>query len=198
MKYPVEKAYVDPEKDGHGYVRSDVERLLASAGIRATRWYLEPNGKTAEDRFRGIMDADGYGPRMTLSYDDEAGNRHVVTDAFQAHVNAARQRRRTAEEREQREMAELSGIEWPEPPEVDPFEILREGLARQASLPELRKMAREQLGRAGGTTRETAAADIAEPPPVSLPGESPAPADDQTIRHQQGGANRPFSLPERN
>lgn len=73
MKYPVEKAYVDPEKDGHGYVRSGVERLLTSAGIRATRWYLEPNGKTAEDRFRGIMDADGYGPRMTLSYDDEAG-----------------------------------------------------------------------------------------------------------------------------
>ncbi|MEO1115129.1 MAG: hypothetical protein AAFY05_22465 [Pseudomonadota bacterium] len=201
MKYPVEKAYADPEEDGHGYVRTDVESLLASAGIKARRWYLEPNGKTAEDRFRGSMDKDGYGPRMTLSYDDEAGTRHVVTEGFQAHVAGARQRRQAAEDRKLQELAREYGLEPPEPPEVNPFQALRDGLAREARFPELRLKAQEKRDRSAQTANEPAVTDMRKTPeaPIRpLPDDPPLQGGNQSTQYQQGGANRPFSLPERN
>ncbi|WP_305986119.1 hypothetical protein [Roseibium sp. MMSF_3544] len=185
MKYPVEKAYTDPEGDGHGYVRADVETLLKREGIQARRWYLEPNGKTASDRARGIMDRDGYGPRMTLSYDDEAGQRHVLTDAFQAHVNVARQRRRAELEREDRERAKQYGIDWPETRDMKPFEVARTRLLHAATLPELRQQPTDKM------------AVDARPVPVerneTLP---PEPSATQSLAgsgpKKQGGESRPF------
>ncbi|WP_460080033.1 hypothetical protein [Roseibium sp. LAB1] len=92
LKYPVETAYPDLEKDGHGYVRKDVEDLLKAQGVRAAKWHLMPNDKTGRDRRQAPADEDGYGPRMTLTYDDETGQRHLLTEDFQANVGRARDR----------------------------------------------------------------------------------------------------------
>ncbi|CTQ53107.1 hypothetical protein LP7551_01628 [Roseibium album] len=89
MKYPVEKVYPGLENSGHGYVRDDVEEFLAGQGIKAGRWYLSPNEKTGQDWGLGWTDEEGYGPRMTLAYEDAAGRRHQVTDRFQANVRRA-------------------------------------------------------------------------------------------------------------
>ncbi|QFT68000.1 hypothetical protein FIU93_14525 [Labrenzia sp. THAF35] len=92
LKYPVETAYPDLEKDGHGYVRKDVEDLLKAQGVRAAKWHLMPNDKTGRDRQQAPADEDGYGPRMTLTYDDETGKRHLLTEDFQANVGRVRDR----------------------------------------------------------------------------------------------------------
>ncbi|QFS98687.1 hypothetical protein FIV06_14765 [Labrenzia sp. THAF191b] len=92
LKYPVETAYPDLGKDGHGYVRKDVEDLLKAQGVRAAKWHLMPNDKTGRDRRQAPADEDGYGPRMTLTYDDETGQRHLLTEDFQANVGRARDR----------------------------------------------------------------------------------------------------------
>lgn len=86
MKNPVERVYPALDDKGHDYVRKDVDTLLAGQGIKAARWYLSPNEKTGSDWRQGATDEDGYGPRMTLVFDDEAGGRHHVTDSFQANV----------------------------------------------------------------------------------------------------------------
>lgn len=89
LKYPVETAYPDIDGEDRHYVRENVETVLASEGIKASKWYLTPNEHTGHDRARGVADEDGYGPRMTLLYDDETGVRHKVTDRFQVNVLAA-------------------------------------------------------------------------------------------------------------
>ncbi|WP_298986383.1 hypothetical protein [uncultured Roseibium sp.] len=93
LKYPVETAYPDFEEDGHGYVRQEAEAILRDNGIRAARWYLTPNERTDRDKAQANEDEDGYGPRMTLSYEDETGQQHHVSDHFQANAGAARERR---------------------------------------------------------------------------------------------------------
>ncbi|MET1411650.1 hypothetical protein ABVF61_05250 [Roseibium sp. HPY-6] len=191
MKYPVEKAYIDPEKDGHGYVRADVEALLASEGIRARKWYLEPNGKTGRDLAWGSMDRDGYGPRMTLSYDDEAGRRHVLTEAFQAHVNGARQRQQAAREKADRELAKAYGLEWPDTSGLNPFEAARKQLMHAARLPNP-----DQL-MAGNRAEEPDHKPVPKPKPRLEPPDITRSRDlpEDTDNHP-GGASRPFSLPK--
>ncbi|MCV0425947.1 MAG: hypothetical protein K5905_10770 [Roseibium sp.] len=97
VRNPVETVYSDVEKNGHGYVREEAEELLSSQGISAARWYLSPNEMTERDKRLGKTDSDGYGPRMTLSYDDATGARHKVTDSFQANVKGASQRKKALE-----------------------------------------------------------------------------------------------------
>jgi|GEM_PF-3240567 len=92
VKHPVEKVYPDLDQDGHGYVRDGAEALLKARGVSAARWYLSANEKTGRDRRLGQMDDTGFGPRMTLSYDDADGARHVVTETFQADVHGAERR----------------------------------------------------------------------------------------------------------
>ena len=92
VRYPVETAYADLEKNGHAYVRQDVEALFESEGIVPAKWYLSPNEKTARDRRLGPTDSEGYGPRMTLAYDDATGVRHTMTTDFQANVGRVKQR----------------------------------------------------------------------------------------------------------
>ncbi|WP_299817530.1 hypothetical protein [uncultured Roseibium sp.] len=113
VKHPVEKMYPDPEKDGHGYVRKDAEAALEARGIRAARWYLSPNEKSGSDKSKGMTDDQGLGPRMTLSYDDESGVRHTVTDSFQADVRSAVKGRREARGRMHRAEAGHAGPELP-------------------------------------------------------------------------------------
>ncbi len=113
IKHSAEKTYPDHEKDGHGYVRREAEAMLAQRGQNADAWYLVPNEKTGADKAKGQTDQDGYGPRMTLLYDDEAGARHVLTDSFQAHVGGAFQRRGQAQRTRDLETAQRFGIEVP-------------------------------------------------------------------------------------
>ncbi len=73
-------------------MRKDVEDLLKAQGVRAAKWHLMPNDKTGRDRQQAPADEDGYGPRMTLTYDDETGKRHLLTEDFQANVGRVRDR----------------------------------------------------------------------------------------------------------
>lgn len=93
FKYPAENVYLDLHGDGHAYIREDAEALLKEKGIKTGKWYLSPNTKTGSDWEQGWADEDGYGPRMTLSYDDEAGNRLTLTESFQADVKTAAERK---------------------------------------------------------------------------------------------------------
>jgi len=145
------------------------------------------------------MDEDGYGPRMTLSYDDETGTKHVVTEGFQAHVAGARQRRQAVEDTKLQDLAREYGLEPPEPPEVNPFQALRDGLAREASLPELRRVAQEKRDCAAQTAKEPAATGLRKLQEITVRPRSDDPPQHggkQPNQIQQGGANRPFSLPE--
>jgi len=89
LKYPAEKVY--PAKDGtnRDYIREDVHQLLETLGVKASRWSLMPNAATGRDWRQGGIDENGYGPRMTLTYDDEAGAPVTVTDSFQAQIQKA-------------------------------------------------------------------------------------------------------------
>ncbi|MES0880519.1 hypothetical protein [Roseibium sp. SCP14] len=89
LKYPVERVYPNIEEIGYSYVDEDVKAALSRQGIRAKKWYLTPNDKTGGDWEQGWMDRDGYGPRMTLAYDDEAGQRHRLSDSYQVNVRGA-------------------------------------------------------------------------------------------------------------
>jgi len=89
LKHPLEKVYPAFEATGHDYVREDVETQLASLGLQAVRWYLSPNDKTGSDWRRGGIDEQGFGPRMTLSYETESGEHHLVSDSFQADIKRA-------------------------------------------------------------------------------------------------------------
>ncbi|MHA7777401.1 hypothetical protein [Roseibium sp. M-1] len=89
FKYPAENVYLDLHGDGHAYIREDAEALLKERGIKTGNWYLSPNARTGSDWEQGWADDEGYGPRMTLSYDDEAGNRRTLTESFQADVKTA-------------------------------------------------------------------------------------------------------------
>ena len=89
LKYPVERVYPNIEEIGYGYVDEDVKAALSRQGIRAKKWYLTPNDKTGGDWEQGWMDEDGYGPRMTLAYDDEVGQRHRLSDSYQVNVRGA-------------------------------------------------------------------------------------------------------------
>jgi hypothetical protein len=89
MKYPMERVYPNIEEIGYSYVDEDVKAALSRQGIRAKKWYLTPNDKTGGDWEQGWMDRDGYGPRMTLAYDDEAGQRHRLSDSYQVNVRGA-------------------------------------------------------------------------------------------------------------
>ncbi len=82
LKNPVEKVYSDKNDDGHGYIRKDAETLLWQHGIKTDRYFISPNEKTGSDWRQGWADSDGRGPRMTLSYEDENGSLHTVTDSF--------------------------------------------------------------------------------------------------------------------
>ncbi|TYC64220.1 hypothetical protein FMN50_01430 [Rhodobacterales bacterium] len=115
MKHPAEKVYPDLEKDGHSYVRKEVKTLLDKQGVKAAKWYLSPNGKTGSDHGRAPMDETGYGPRMSLIVEDEAGSRMEVTDSFQADMAGARQRFLTARLKKDREEAKRYGIKVPPP-----------------------------------------------------------------------------------
>ncbi|MCR9061652.1 MAG: hypothetical protein NXI02_30290, partial [Rhodobacteraceae bacterium] len=68
---------------------------------------------------QGGYDEDGYGPRMTLSYDDEAGERRVVTESFQANVDRAWQRSRMTHMAQLRKKAEEFGLTQPEKPKTE-------------------------------------------------------------------------------
>ncbi|MEM9632973.1 MAG: hypothetical protein AAGA50_16700 [Pseudomonadota bacterium] len=89
LKYPLERVYPNIEEIGYSYVDEDVNAALSHQGIRAKKWYLTPNDKTGGDWEQGWMDEDGYGPRMTLAYDDEAGQRHRLSDSYQVNVRGA-------------------------------------------------------------------------------------------------------------
>ncbi|MBO6508631.1 MAG: hypothetical protein JJ979_09170 [Roseibium sp.] len=102
MKNPVERVYPDLEDGGHDYVRRDAEAFLAEQGIAAKNWYLSPSERTESDWRQGWTDTDGYGPRMTLLYDDEDGIRHHVTDNFQANVRRASREQHAKKEQETR------------------------------------------------------------------------------------------------
>ncbi len=103
VKHPVETVYPDVDGSGHGYVRQDAEAYLKEQGIKAAKWYLSANEKTGRDRQQGQTDDQGFGPRMTLYYDDETGARHEATDSFQADVRGASRRRTQATNRKRRE-----------------------------------------------------------------------------------------------
>lgn len=120
IKHPVEKVYGDWEEDGYRYVREDAEQALKERGIRAKRVYVTPNRRTGSDWLQGGYDDDGYGPRMTLSYDDEAGERHVVTESFQANVNRAWMRSQRKLRERERALAEQFGLRQPETPQPTP------------------------------------------------------------------------------
>jgi hypothetical protein len=120
MKYPVEKVYSGLEDSGHAYVRDDVEEFLAGQGIKAGRWYLSPNEKTGQDWELGWTDDEGYGPRMTLAYEDAAGRRHQVTDSFQANVRRASQRQSQKPAKGVQGREAQSGAARPEPAENAP------------------------------------------------------------------------------
>ncbi|MBG6156736.1 hypothetical protein IWQ52_002847 [Labrenzia sp. EL_159] len=119
IKYPVEKVYSDLEEDGFRYVREDAEQALTDRGIRAKQVYVMPNRRTGSDWLQGGYDKDGYGPRMTLSYDDEAGERRVVTESFQANVDRAWQRSRMTHMARLRQKAEEFGLTQPEKPKTE-------------------------------------------------------------------------------
>ncbi|MES0811344.1 hypothetical protein ABLO27_17795 [Roseibium sp. SCPC15] len=89
LKYPLERVYPNIEEIGYSYVDEDVNAALSHQGIRAKKWYLTPNDKTGGDWEQGWMDEDGYGPRMTLAYDDEAGQRHRLSDSYQVNARGA-------------------------------------------------------------------------------------------------------------
>ncbi|WP_035898062.1 hypothetical protein, partial [Labrenzia sp. DG1229] len=72
----------------HGVV--DIPKAFSADFSKDTK----ENRRTGSDWLQGGYDEDGYGPRMTLSYDDEAGERRVVTESFQANVDRAWQRSR--------------------------------------------------------------------------------------------------------
>ncbi|MCK7613603.1 hypothetical protein [Roseibium sediminicola] len=89
LNYPAEKVYPDVNGDSHAYLRTEAERYLQSSGLSTGRWYLSPNDKTGSDWRQGGRDADGFGPRLTLSYESETGAQLEVTDRFQARLPGA-------------------------------------------------------------------------------------------------------------
>ncbi|GAB4512988.1 MAG: hypothetical protein Tsb0019_10090 [Roseibium sp.] len=89
LKHPVETVYPASGADGHGYVQRAAEAAVASGGVTARRVYLAPNGKTGSDWRQGGRDERGYGPRLTLSYEDPDGSHHVLTDDFQVRLPEA-------------------------------------------------------------------------------------------------------------
>ncbi|MFC6657267.1 hypothetical protein ACFQEX_18265 [Roseibium salinum] len=113
LKHPVEKVYPELEDAGHDYIRGDVEAFLEAQGIKAARWYLTPNEKTGRDRKKAWMDDQGYGPRMTLAYDDDTGGQHVVTDSYQADIRGPRLKQTDAYNRALGEQAAHYGFEDP-------------------------------------------------------------------------------------
>ncbi|WP_281927327.1 hypothetical protein [Roseibium album] len=77
------------------------------------------NRRTGSDWLQGGYDEDGYGPRMTLSYDDEAGERRVVTESFQANVDRAWQRSRMTHMARLWKKAEEFGLTHPKQSEAE-------------------------------------------------------------------------------
>ncbi|MEO9775916.1 hypothetical protein [Roseibium sp.] len=86
LQHPVEKVYPEEAGSGHAYVRKDAEAELAKRGIKARHAYLSANEWTGSDQRQGPADDRGYGPRLTLSYEDEAGHHRLLTKSFQAMV----------------------------------------------------------------------------------------------------------------
>ncbi|MDN3720147.1 hypothetical protein QW131_15420 [Roseibium salinum] len=68
------------------------------------------------------MDDQGYGPRMTLAYDDDTGRQHVVTDSYQADIRGPRLKQTEAYNRALENEAAQYGFE-------DPVAAAREKLA---------------------------------------------------------------------
>ncbi|MBG6156711.1 hypothetical protein IWQ48_004178 [Labrenzia sp. EL_13] len=135
IKYPVEKVYSDLEEDGFRYVREDAEQALTERGIRAKQVYVMPNRRTGSDWLQGGYDEDGYGPRMTLSYDDEAGERRVVTESFQANVDRAWQRSRMTHMAQLRKKAEEFGLTQPKQSEAEAKPMVPEAPAAPQGVP---------------------------------------------------------------
>lgn len=84
LKYPVEKLYPPIGKDGHHYIRDEVETVLAEEGIDAKRWYLTGNEYTVSDS------RANRSPRMSILYVDQDGVMQQLPFAFSADIDAAR------------------------------------------------------------------------------------------------------------
>lgn len=89
LPYPVESVYPPSGEEGHDYVENHARVILEELGLKPGRIFLSPNERTGSDWKRGAADSRGHGPRLTLSFEDHHGQRHVVTDAFQAKVPRA-------------------------------------------------------------------------------------------------------------
>lgn len=91
LRHPVEAVYPKDGGGSHEYVRAEAARALREAGIDTKHLYVAPNERTGSDWRMGAVDSDGYGPRMTLSYEDAAsGGLRILTDAFQVPVPTGR------------------------------------------------------------------------------------------------------------
>jgi|GEM_PF-4368821 len=110
----------------------------------------------------------------------------TYADAFQAHVNVARQRRRAELEREDRERAKQYGIDWPETRDTKPFEVARTRLLHAATLPELRQQPTDK--------KAVDAKPAAQPAPKTEPTDGPQPGI--SVRPMPGVQPMPRAKPQ--
>ncbi|WP_417681634.1 hypothetical protein [Roseibium sp.] len=87
FKYPAEWAYAD-FGDSYAYLSDAAESRLAEMGVEYKRYGIVSNRHTFEDVRLGRINADGFGPRMTLMYEDKSGI-HVAPGDFRVNIRDA-------------------------------------------------------------------------------------------------------------